>query len=222
MKRIMMAIMLLCAFAFSSVSVMAETEDGNSEEEQHLLDLLFANIDQSHYEERDGGLYSDNRMEKAVMEAEVEGTTLSLGMAYKEVNSAGFYAPDGFADEETHKGLSTYTTFKTKDEKKVELGFSGLSDKDKVGDGILYSIARPYYWEEDQASITIEGSAVGTDLATVIETFGEPTTMSEKERTPLTVEMRYNYSDDAILESVSIYLDRDGIVKALELQGTLK
>ena len=172
-------------------------------------------IDLSQYDEG----RSDNKMGKAVIEAEVEGKLLKLGMSYDEVLSAGFYAPEGFVDEEAYENLSTSTSFKTKDGKKVELGFLGLNDGDKVADGLLCGIQRYHFWKENPAVVTIEGISAGTDLETVVKTFGEPATMHLYDHC---IRMRYEFNDDSAMGSITVDINSEGTVEGLDLQGRLK
>lgn len=224
MKKAIIAMILACALLASCLAAFAEGDNAASDirpEAAALLEKLYALIDMSQYEERPGSgeLNADHKLDSAVTEAEIEGTTLKLGMSFEEVIAAGFTAPEGYADEEGSKGLSYNGKFRTGDGKKVELGFSVGVDGEKLSNGVLNGIGLPYYWTEDLANVAIKGISVGADLSEVVEVMGEPEILKDNSSN---LKMRYGYSDDTIIESVTFYIDFDGKVAGLGLGGTFK
>ena len=221
MKKAMIAMALACVLLASCLTSFAEEniESNQSLDVAEFQELLIATVDLTQYEQTSSSeLHADHTLDKAVMEADVNGWTLKLGMSFDEVISAGFEAPEGFADQEAHERLSTSSTFLTPDGKKVSLGFTG-KDGDKLSNGILCGIGRDYWAKNNQADVSIDGISVGSDLATLVKVMGEPRILCDNGSN---LKMRYEYSDDVIIESVTFYISFDGKVQGLGLGGSFK
>ena len=213
------AIALSLVLAFTCAFALAEGNSKILDAEQ--LDAIFTEmligvIDVSRYEQTSSSLTSDHRLEKVVKKAEVDGTTLELGMSFKEVLAAGIVAPDGFADEEGHERLSTYTDFRTKAGNKVELGFSVKKDGDKLSDGTLCRINRYEFYKKNPADVVIGGISVGSDLSALVGVFGSPREIALDGQY---LKLRYEYRDDTVYEAVRVWIDTDGKVAGLGLEG---
>ena len=223
MKKI--GFLLLAVFAMVIPCVSAFAQDPETEipfeADEDLLEELKSLIDLTDYEVQSLELVSKHEMKNTVLEADVEGITLTLGMPCKDVIDAGFETPEGFSDQQAFVRLSTSGEFRTADGKKVEFGFTGENGSERLIDGSLSRISQSY-WLENPASVTIGGIRAGDDLKTLVDAFGAPKIISLASwKREDYLHLRYACQDNTVSETFEFFVSMDGKVVALSFAGTL-
>lgn len=204
--------------ALSCFSCLSEGNDA-SQEAAHFEQMAAQAFDLSLFEQNTWGLTSEQNLEKAVVKAEVDGVVLELGMPFDEVMAAGFVAPEDYAEAEGHLRISSQSDFLTPNGKKIRLGFNVSQDGEKLSNGTLCYVCRYEWWNEDAADIAIEGITMGTGLPEVVDVMGTPALLSLELHH---LQLRYDFNDNAAIGSVTYWIDTDGKVAGMCLDGTLK